>query len=855
MKQYTGEALREIAFPLAGIGTGGISISGIGQLIDWELTGKPNKWSVNEYTHFAIKAEQNGRVIDARILHGDKTDGLSGNPWYVSHHSWGYGQGPNRTGMAGFAHFPQVSFSGEFPFAHLKYACDRMPADIGLEAWNPFIPMDEDNSSLPVACFRWKITNTAEVKTDYTLAFSVGNPFRTSDGGTDTYSERNGLKCITLSSDKYTPDRPEYGELQLSTDSENTSFQEYWYRSGWFDDLTTFWREFTAPGKFINRHYDTHDGNGKLDIGDMATLAAHISLNPGECGEVRFMLTWYFPNFVKYWDEKKPCWKHEYCRRFASASEVSDYCRLHADSLYEQSCRFSRAMNDAILPGSCTEAAVNNLAVFKSPTCLRLENGEFYAFEGTNGQSGSCEGTCDHVWGYQYALASLFPRLARDILETSFTYNLCDSGEMKFRTMLPLGSEKWNFRACVDGQMGIVTRTYREWKLSGDNAWLRKWWPSVRKVLEYAWRPENRDRWDPDKRGILTGRQHHTLDMELFGPGSWLMSYYLCALKAGAAMAEAMGEADRAEEYLELYENGRAYCDSELFNGRYYIQKVDVKDHRVLEPFLAQDPGVEQYWNSEKKEIKYQYATGSEIDQMVGQWHATQLGLGDLLDPEHCLTAAKSLYDINFKSMRDVTNLCRIFAVNDERGAIICEWPEGEYKPQIPLPYTEECMTGYEYAAAMLMIQRGLVHEGVDVVDAIRDRYDGKKRNPYAEIECGSSYARSMASFSLHAVFSGFRYDMTRKIIGFNPVLREETSRCFWSVDGAWGTVTLSPDSILLEVCGGLLTLKGFSLPDGFAPELVSADGITQQWNTEKGTLFFRKPVKITHVLEIQKNS
>ena len=180
------------------------------------------------------------------------------------------------------------------------------------------------------------------------------------------------------------------------------------------------------------------------------------------------------------------------------------------------------------------EAASSNLAVLKSPTCLRLENGEFWAFEGTNAHGGSCEGTCDHVWNYQYALAFLFPRFARQILETDYEYNVMESGGMRFRTMLPLGESYWNFRSCVDGQMGSILRFYREWKLSGDDCWLRKYWGTVKKTLEFAWSPENHDRWDPDKSGVIRGRQHHTLDVELFGANAWLNGYYLAALKACA---------------------------------------------------------------------------------------------------------------------------------------------------------------------------------------------------------------------------------------------------------------------------------------------------------------------------------
>ncbi|MBR4427928.1 MAG: hypothetical protein IKS78_01105 [Clostridia bacterium] len=834
MRTYRKEELQEIVFPLEGIGTGGLGLSGTGALVDWELDGRANKHSINGFSHFAIKAERDGKVVDARVLMGDQTRALSGDTGMAGHFSWGYGNGIERATMAGMPHFADMDFTGGFPFARIDYRDDRMPADITLTAFNPFIPGDEDDSSLPAAFFSWQIKNTSDARTDYTLALSVSNTFTMKEGSRNRFEARDGFSAITLSTDKYTPDDAEYGELMASTDAGDVSYQEYWFRSAWFDELTVFWREFTAAGKLKNRFYPDNK-EVRVSSRDMATLAAHVTLEPGEAGEIRFVTAWYYPNFVKYWDDAKPMWKHEYCRRFSSAAEVAGYCYRKYDGLYSKSKAFQDAMFDTTIPELCAEAAAFNLEVLKSPTCLRLENGEFWAFEGTRARDGSCEGTCDHVWGYQYALAFLFPRLARQILETSYDHSMKDSGEMMFRTMLPLGSKKWDFRACVDGQMGSVIRFYREWKLSGDDEWLRRYWPKVKKSLEYAWSSENRDLWDPGKTGVITGRQHHTLDVELFGPCSWLTGYYLAALKAASEIAAYLGETDKADEYARMFESGSKYADRELFNGRHYIQKIDVKDRSMLDPYSEKDPDVYRYWNDEKQEIKYQFAEGCEIDQLIGQWHASLVGLGGIFDAGQRKQAAKAIYDINFKSMRDVANPCRVFALNDEKGAVICEWAKDKYRPQIPIPYTEECMTGFEYAAAQLMMQEGMIDEGVELVEAIRDRYDGVKRNPYAEIECGSSYARSMASFSIPAVLSGFMFDMSAGMIGFMPRLCGRF-KSVWFVADAWGTFEKTESVTEIKVLGGSLKVNTVKLPYLDGVSAVICDGKEIPFRFDKDT-------------------
>ena len=90
---YTGRKTNEISFPLGGIGTGCIGLAGNGRLIDWEIFNKPNKGGFNGFSHFAIKAEAGGRVIDARVLNGDLHPPYTGGG--AAEFS-GFGFGPRR---------------------------------------------------------------------------------------------------------------------------------------------------------------------------------------------------------------------------------------------------------------------------------------------------------------------------------------------------------------------------------------------------------------------------------------------------------------------------------------------------------------------------------------------------------------------------------------------------------------------------------------------------------------------------------------------------------------------------------------------------------------------------------------
>ena len=152
-------------------------------------------------------------------------------------------------------------------------------------------------------------------------------------------------------------------------------------------------------------------------------------------------------------------------------------------------------------------------------------------------------------------------RIERTLRETEFTYNQLPTGGLTFRQKLPLGSGFDIIGPCADGHFGAIIKTYRDWKLSGDTDWLRRYWPNVKRAIEYAWSPENPDRWDPEETGILSGRQHQTLDMELFEPNSWLASMYVAALLGTAEMAEAMGDTALAEKTARLGKAGAAYIN------------------------------------------------------------------------------------------------------------------------------------------------------------------------------------------------------------------------------------------------------------------------------------------------------
>jgi hypothetical protein len=156
-------------------------------------------------------------------------------------------------------------------------------------------------------------------------------------------------------------------------------------------------------------------------------------------------------------------------------------------------------------------------------------------------------------------------------------------------------------------------------------------------------------------------------------------------------------------------------------------------------------------------------------------------------------------FDNNFNNMRS-------YVMGNEAGLIMASWPKGRLK--VPFPYFAESMSGFEYTAAIGMLYEGQNEAGLQCIQAIRDRFDGEKRNPFDEPECGRHYARAMASWSAPMAISRFHYSAPEKSIRFTSV----PGTYFWSNGSAWGTCTVEKGNASLHVLYGSISIARFTL-------------------------------------------
>jgi uncharacterized protein (DUF608 family) len=389
--------------------------------------------------------------------------------------------------------------------------------------------------------------------------------------------------------------------------------------------------------------------------------------------------------------------------------------------------------------------------------------------------------------------------------------------------------------------MGVIMKLYREWRLSGDMEFLKRLWPQARKALSFCWVEGG---WDADRDGVMEGVQHNTYDVEFYGPNPMMTAWYLGALRCAEEMAGAVGDGAFAKECRGLFERGRRWVDENLFNGDFYVQRIlPPKDQTKIPKGLIVGMG-----SNTMEDPDFQVGNGCLVDQLAGQYMAHVVGIGHLLDPDHVKKTAASIFRNNFReNFHDHFNVLRTFVINDEAGLLICSWPRGD-RPRVPFPYFSEVMTGFEYQAAALMIYEGMVDEGLRVVEAIRSRFDGKKRNPWDEPECGHHYARAMAAWSSLLALSGFRWDAVTRTIGFSPRINREAFRVFWSSGTGWGTYDHKTGTgglrAALTVVGGHVEADAFFLgmpgiPAGRATASLDRNTIPVKTNVSGETVSF----------------
>jgi len=513
---------------------------------------------------------------------------------------------------------------------------------------------------------------------------------------------------------------------------------------------------------------------------------------------------------------------------------------------------------DSSLPYWLLDRLHSTVSYLATGTAYWRKNGRFYAFEGCS----CCRGTCTHVWGYAQTHARLFPSLGRNIREYQDFKPVKEGGGFFPETGLVAfrGGEDGLWLA-ADGQCDTILNAYREHLMSPNKNFLKKNYGSIKKALQYLIdqdalgekggedSPGRADRGEelpkpyprPDNppNGIIEGTQHNTYDINYHGPNTLVGALYLSALRAGEKMAFEMDDKKFAALCKKLYQNGSEWTVSNLWNGEYFIQKVDLK-----------------------KFPNHQYKDGCLSDQLFGQFWAHQVDLGYIYPTNYVRSSMNAIWKYNWTPDIGPYNKkykpFRWFVQKENQGGLFtCTWPRGDYLAS-GTTYKNELWTGIEYEAAAGMIAEGMVTQGLAICKAIHARYQPGFLNPYNEIECGDHYARAMASWGVYLALAGFQYDGPNGIIGFNPVITPDNFKAAFTFAESWVVFEQKRESGKqineIKIVKGNLEIKTLSIgiPKKLKAEnvIISINGKKQDaevnFKKQKVIITFPKKINLT---------
>ena len=528
----------------------------------------------------------------------------------------------------------------------------------------------------------------------------------------------------------------------------------------------------SIQGDFSQACFETGSGEKEPECnvgagkGLVGAVVRSVTLEPGVSQEVTFVLAWHFPNLVfpftfranmagtpKTIVEKG----RYYATKFDSAASVAGFVAKNESQLVGQTKLWHETWYDSSLPFWFLDRTMLNASILATSTSYRFADGRFYGWEGV----GCCPGTCTHVWHYEQAMGRLFPELdilLRERVDFNPAVAFSENGIIGVRGDV-------NRHQAVDGQAGTILRAYRDYLVSPDNAFLTRNWAQIKLATQWLMSL------DSDQDGILDLPQANTLDGTWYGKIPWISSLGLSAVEACAEMAAVMGDAGFSATCKKFVDRGRANFVKTFWNGEYFEQ--------------IHDPSKLEHVGS---------YNGCEIDQVFGQGWAHQVGLGRVLPEMETKQALEAIWKYNFTPdvgpYRKERPAGRWYAMAGEAGTIMCSWPRGD-KLRITKGfdyYFNECMNGFEHQVAGHMIWEGMVEKGFAIERAVHDRYNGSKRNPWNEIECGDHYARSMASYGVFLAACGFEYNGPKGHIGFAPKLTPDAFKAAFTAAEGWGS-------------------------------------------------------------------
>ncbi len=747
-----------------------------------------------------------------------------------------------------------IEFDGKFPFATLEYSDSTLPVLITGLAFAPIIPHDARTSGTPGFTIAFKVKNLSSSSVDVSLMGALRNPI--SSGAedrslTNEVHEAGETTTISMTTGATTGRKSTQGSMALSVTGGKHShiagaYRWYLGNGGWggshgfgsahycylhayyrdgrlpslegrkalddvlkglsdsnISDLPTaekeairarlaadaFFHEFLARIVLIEPHFFDQEANldrflqeakdhlngfsGKerngSTWGDVA-LESTVHLAPGEEREVRFVLSWFFPN---HFSALGPKLGHQYEHWFDDALAVNRFIVANHREQRQSVVNFAETMLCTNLePAVAFAWGAQLTTLIKSSWWCR--DGRFAIWEGLG-----CCGlhTTDITYQGSFPIIALFPELQKGQIKMGAAYQRADGRIPHFFSPDLLHVDNGFDR--VDMNPQYVMMVCRDYLWSGDLQFARDNWPEVVRAMNST------ERLDSDHDGIPdTDTRRNTYDQwDLEGSPAYICSLWLGALRSAVRLAHDLGEKQQEEYWSALLEKASASFVRRLWNGEYFNLWVS-------------DTGVDECCMS---------------DQLSGEWYTGIMGIGRSVPLDKILGALRAVHNHNFDS---------------EHGLLNATYPPGRkmhFKTHQNLQAVAN-WTGIEYANAAMMIDFGMVEEGLAVLRTVYDRYARSGRR-WNHVECGDHYFRAMSSWSTLLAVTGFKVDTPNKSISFGAKIDGLVAP--WFLPSGYGVVASKGRRTEIECRNGALAFRELRLPSKDAKVRVTLDGQT----------------------------
>ncbi len=528
------------------------------------------------------------------------------------------------------------------------------PGPVGLAAFNPFIPLNDRDSSIPVAMFEIAFTNPTDADRLHGRRRPRPRP-PPADQGRPRRSAGHARRARSSPTSRISASR-DYAELVLATDSPVTSRQTHLFRGHWFDALEVYWKDL-QPARPVRRarlrhqrHRRRHGAEPRFE----PRRRAHHRGAGRDGDRALSLIAWYAPNFRKYWvtpvwhfrqaSGAQGQWRNWYATEWSGANQVAqevlsrwdalqgDDVRLPRRGLFidPAACRARRGRRQRSDPEIADDAPARRTA---PSTAGKAATRTPAAAREAAPMSGTTSRRCP----------SCFPALERSMREVDYTHNMNAAGGLSFRLSLPLGTDNSTERPCADGQFGNVLKLYRDWKLSGDTDWLRQ---------PLALREEEpRICLEPGEPGPLGSGP----DRRPLGPPApharhgavrpELVADRLLSRRAEGGVRDGRRRSATMRRRASFTPRssrraapGSTATSSTASTSSRRSTSAIAPSSRPLprrkSPPASSATASRRFTGATStSELKYQLGDGCLVDQVLGQWHADLYGLGEIFDP------------------------------------------------------------------------------------------------------------------------------------------------------------------------------------------------------------------------------